>query len=137
MSKKYIIEIEEEPFVQRSALHGEDAVYRAVGFKSLVFDKNGLEKLTPFDAQRPSWWDEAFEAGRKAGLNQRKIINLWDEVTAEGGEARFVVTFIGPHCISGIDFSGKTYTYDLSEIDGATGDSFPELEAMFQRMKGA
>lgn len=47
MSKKYIIEIEDEPFVRKSALHGEDAVYRAAGFKSLVFDKVGLEKLTP------------------------------------------------------------------------------------------
>ena len=45
---KYIIEIEDEPLVRKSALHGEDAVYRAVGFKSLVFDKVGLEKLTPY-----------------------------------------------------------------------------------------
>lgn len=45
---KYIIEIEEEPLVRKSALHGEDAVYRAAGFKSLVFDKVGLEKLTPY-----------------------------------------------------------------------------------------
>ena len=47
MSKKYIIEIEDEPFVRKSALYGEEAVYRAKGFKSLVFDKVGLEKLTP------------------------------------------------------------------------------------------
>ena len=49
MSKKYIIEIEEEPFIRKSPLHGEEALYRAVGFNSLVFDKNGLDKLTPFD----------------------------------------------------------------------------------------
>lgn len=47
MSKKYIIEIEDEPFARKSALHGEEAVYRAKGFKSLVFDKVGLDKLTP------------------------------------------------------------------------------------------
>ena len=47
MSKKYIIEIEDEPFTRKSALHGEEAVYRAKGFKSLVFDGAGLEKLTP------------------------------------------------------------------------------------------
>ena len=45
---KYIIEIEDEPLVRKSALHGEDAVYRAAGFKSFVFDKVGLEKLTPY-----------------------------------------------------------------------------------------
>ena len=41
---KYIIEIEDEPFVM-----GEETVYRAKGFKSLFFDKTGLEKLTPYD----------------------------------------------------------------------------------------
>ena len=46
---KYIIEIEDEPLVRKSALHGEDAVYRAKGFKSLVFDKSGLEKLKQYD----------------------------------------------------------------------------------------
>lgn len=49
MSKKYIIEIEDEPFVRQSCLYGEEAVYRASGFKSLVFDKNGLDKLTPYE----------------------------------------------------------------------------------------
>lgn len=48
---KYIIEIEDEPLVRKSALHGEDAVYRAKGFKSLVFDKAGLEKLTPYNPE--------------------------------------------------------------------------------------
>lgn len=45
---KYIIEIEDEPLTRQSALYGEDAVYRAHGFKSLVFDRNGLDKLIPF-----------------------------------------------------------------------------------------
>lgn len=45
---KYIIEIEDEPLTRQSALHGEDAVYRAKGFNSLVFDQNGLAKLYPF-----------------------------------------------------------------------------------------
>ena len=44
---KYIIEIEDEPFVRKSALYGEEALYRANGFKSLVFDETGLKKLTP------------------------------------------------------------------------------------------
>ena len=44
---KYIIEIEDEPFTRKSALYGEEALYRANGFKSLVFDETGLKKLTP------------------------------------------------------------------------------------------
>ena len=47
MSNRYIIEIEEEPLVRKSDLHGEDAVYRASGFKSLVFDQSGLNTLIP------------------------------------------------------------------------------------------
>jgi hypothetical protein len=48
---KYIIEIEDEPLVRESALHGETAVYRAKGFNSLVFDKAGLDKLTPYEPE--------------------------------------------------------------------------------------
>lgn len=48
---KYIIQIEEEPLVRKSALHGETAVYKAAGFNTLVFDKNGLDKLTPFEVE--------------------------------------------------------------------------------------
>ena len=51
MAKKYIIQIEEEPLVRKSALHGETAVYKAVGFNTLVFDKNGLDKLTPLEVE--------------------------------------------------------------------------------------
>ena len=44
---KYIIEIEDEPFVRQSALHGEEGVYRAKGFNNLFFDKTMLDKLKP------------------------------------------------------------------------------------------
>ena len=75
MSKKYIIEIEDEPLVRKSALHGEDAVYRVVGFKSLVFDQNGLDKLVDFDMCRPRWFSEAYEQGMKdAWAAARRIV---------------------------------------------------------------
>lgn len=48
---KYIIEIENEPFGRNDDPffpHGMDELYRAKGFKSLVFDQNGLNKLTPY-----------------------------------------------------------------------------------------
>jgi hypothetical protein len=49
MSRRYIIEIEEEPFCRKSPLYGEEAHFRAKGFKSLVFDQAGMEKLTPLE----------------------------------------------------------------------------------------
>ena len=48
---KYIIEIEDEPLVRESALHGETAVWKAKNFKSLVFDEYGLSMLTEYDEE--------------------------------------------------------------------------------------
>lgn len=48
---KYIIEIENEPYGRNDdpfMPHGMDELYRAKGFNSLVFDTNGLNKLTPY-----------------------------------------------------------------------------------------
>lgn len=48
---KYVIEIEDVPFGRNDdpvIPHGMDELYRARGFKSLVFDQNGLNKLTPY-----------------------------------------------------------------------------------------
>lgn len=74
MSKKYIIKIEEEPLVRKSALHGETAVWRASGFNSLVFDQNGLDKLTPF--KEPEERYTAYQAWKAV----RKIYSMtWDE----------------------------------------------------------
>ena len=58
--RKYIIEIEDEPFVRLSALFGEEGLYRAKGFNSLVFDQVGLGKLTPLDKEL----EEAYLQGR-------------------------------------------------------------------------
>ena len=67
---KYIIEIEDEPFVRRSALYGEKSMYRAKGFNSLVFDQFGLDKLTPLDKELSSELGEAYHKGFKAGQHE-------------------------------------------------------------------
>lgn len=82
MSKKYIIEIEEEPLVRKSALHGEDAVYRASGFKSLVFDQNGLDKLTPADevltcGDADRLESEGYKRGYQKGLKKAWEAARW------------------------------------------------------------
>ena len=66
---KYIIEIENEPFGRNDDPffpHGMDELYRAKGFKSLVFDQNGLDKLTPYtetdrEAIENEVWEFAWE----------------------------------------------------------------------------
>lgn len=57
---KYIIEIENEPFVR------DEKLYRAKGFKSLVFDQIGLDKLMPYKPVDP----DAIEKARKAGQDE-------------------------------------------------------------------
>ena len=74
MSKKYIIEIEDEPLVRQSALHGEDAVFRAKGFKSLVFDINGMQKLLPYEIAKTDEIADAYNRGyRDAEQNATKM----------------------------------------------------------------
>ena len=47
MSKKYVIEIEDEPITKDSV-----ELWKACGFNALVFDQNGLDKLTPYETAR-------------------------------------------------------------------------------------
>ena len=67
---KYIIEIEDEPFVRLSALFGEEGLYRAKGFNSLVFDQFGLDKLTPLDKALSSELGEAYHKGFEVGQHE-------------------------------------------------------------------
>lgn len=48
MGKKYIIELEETPFIQHFKNGAWETIYRVKGFNSLVFDWNGLQMLTPY-----------------------------------------------------------------------------------------
>ena len=50
MGKKYIIELEDANYVNGSS-YKDDILYRVKGFKSLVFDKEGLEKLEPYEVK--------------------------------------------------------------------------------------
>lgn len=56
---KYIIELENKAFRQADSIsvNFDETLYRVKGFRSLVFDKNGLDKLTPYDQ------DEAYQRG--------------------------------------------------------------------------
>ena len=68
---KYIIEIEDVPFskVRIDADNGAQNInlYRAKGFNALVFDKHGLDKLTPLD--------KALEESYQKGLCDGKARN--------------------------------------------------------------
>lgn len=82
---KYIIEIEEEPFTpEQSIPYQGNELYRAKGFNSLVFDKNGLEKLETYISEEAEN-RRHYRRGYAEGLKQaRKVI--------ERQYARFLMT---------------------------------------------
>lgn len=170
---KYIIDIEDQ------AVNG---LYKAKNFKTLVFDRYGLDRLVKYDSEMienaiedayADGMNDAWDAARKiacavedGGLSSGELqrvfgsgsvldvmheltaeeakkriadfeetkdeICIGDEVTAEGGASRFVVTHI-ENDISGIDSDGNTYAYYPDEIDGKTGRHF----VVSMQLKGA
>lgn len=73
---KFVIEIEEIcGCEERNALAEPHTLYRAKGFNTLAFDKNGLDKLERLDGDYINenfgeLQNEAYEAGRKAGQEE-------------------------------------------------------------------
>lgn len=69
---KYVIEIEDVPFSK--VRFGDDAqnlnLYRAKGFNALVFDKEGLDKLTPLDKELDEAHQKGLEEGKKQGADK-------------------------------------------------------------------
>lgn len=74
MGKKYVIEMEEEPFV--SELHSGDPIYRVKGFRSLVFDKNGISKLKHLSDK--DCINQLISTGWLESHDERLIEQTWD-----------------------------------------------------------
>lgn len=68
--RKYIIEIEDDPFIRYECFPGEEKLYIAKGFKSLVFNQNDLDKLTPYDesAAELRGAEKAWELAKKISI---------------------------------------------------------------------
>lgn len=81
MGKKYVIEFEEKPFykMQRRGTSETEKLWRVKGFNSLVFDENGIKKLTPLDDALKLAKDEVWGTGFNEGYEVGRI-NLWDGV---------------------------------------------------------
>ena len=90
---KYIIEIEDEPFVRLSALFGEEGLYRAKGFNSLVFDQFGLDKLTPLDKALSNELGEAYHKGFEVGQHEATTLEYQQGLDDAWNAARKIVTW--------------------------------------------
>ena len=74
MEKKYIIELEDVSF-NRHGNYADDGteLYRVKGFNALVFDRAGLDKLTPYtDPDTEVISEVAYEKGFAAGRDAAK-----------------------------------------------------------------
>lgn len=87
MGKKYIIELEAQPFYSGNpevigiTLKAE-RLYRVKGFKSLVFDEEGLKRLTPYEEPKPQK-NEPFDFSER--LNEA-LGRFWDGSNREFAE---------------------------------------------------
>ena len=78
---KYIIELENRNYVNGSSCK-DDILYRVKGFRSLVFDQNGLDKLTPYDQDEA--YQRGFDDAHKISIEEcqrsyeRGIAEAWD-----------------------------------------------------------
>ena len=131
MENKYIITLEEIPFERFHSYNvPSERLYRVQGFNSLVFDGNGLSKLTPYTEPnleairdeayekgvqdtKQHWVDAprscAYRLGYENGLNDawkvaRKIVHLqWDGAWAGVDEVeKWFDTYTASEAIEGI-----------------------------------
>ena len=116
---KYIIDIEDEPFVRKSCLYGEEALYRAKGFKSLVFDQTGLDKLTPYEEAHKRPASELSPGDEVIFLDGTKAVAL--DSDQEGGGFWFLTE---NGCIE-----------YMNEPLSITGHKYTEIENMLKRMR--
>jgi len=74
---KYVIDIEDKPFKQ-----GDKELYKCRQFNTLVFDKNGLDKLMGYEGQKHAIADNA---RKEAWALMQKLVRLshtkkWDKI---------------------------------------------------------
>lgn len=87
MGKKYIIELEDQPFQKMEGTVKK--LWRVKGFNSLVFDEVGLSKLQPY------------------GRTKAADFAIGEEVEVIDTGTKFVVTEISETGLFGFDSSGK------------------------------
>ena len=63
---KYVIEIEDEPFVRKSCLYGEEAFYRSN--TGHYFKKSEIERMSPYTKMENLFFSEDYQRGFENGL---------------------------------------------------------------------
>lgn len=117
MGKKYIIELEEKMFSNGTL----DALYRVKGFRSLVFDAEGLKKLTPYEPKpEPDFC-------------------IGDEIEHIGGGMIGAITSVSDATVGGIyvdrnDQNIVSFEWYKHQVR-KTGKHYPEITTMIEAMR--
>lgn len=133
---KYIIEIEDVPFskVRIDADNGAQNInlYRAKGFKSLVFDQFGLDKLTPLDKALSSELEEAYHKGFEAGSHEATTLE-YQQGLDDAWECMKAIAFLNkPRDMR--DFFGCSTLGDVL-IDYTASEAIEKLKAYEEQQK--
>lgn len=128
MGKKYIIELENEPFtgayfeampdgsIQREVL------YRVKGFKSLVFDEEGLKRLTPYKEPQ---YKEPFDFSER--LNEA-LGRFWKGSNRSFAEACGVTEVSMSRYLSGNRVPKAPLIITMAKVLGVSADYLLGLE---------
>ena len=91
---KYIIELEDEPMIANSFHQEVDELWKAKGFNSLVFDQNGIKKLTPYtELDRSVIEDEVWEFAKKLISMSGNEVSDMIGYTTNFGEVMYNMTY--------------------------------------------
>ena len=138
MGDKYIIELEEKPFHKDNG----DFLYMVKGFNSLVFDMNGLDKLTPYtepdlDAIRKEVYYKGYEQGYKDGYNEpgKGKIQVGDEVKCIKADWTAIVTKIKEGYLTLMGNDGAIANGYNKKDFIKTGRHFSEIAEVLRKMK--
>lgn len=139
MGKKYVIELEDKAFSQSEAPLTEDEIlYRVKGFRSLVFDKNGLDKLTPLKDEIKEAYDRGYAQGLIQGKvdtrREAEVIRVGDEVEVINSGNKYVIAWIDRLSYCGFSYDGVNCVLQADDVR-KTGRHFDEVEKLLEAMR--
>ena len=136
---KYIIELEDQPISVKDSHTGEAyAVYKAKGFRALVFDERGVDRLERYDEEEA--YHRGYVHGEKSALEKIAAeakddeIRVGDEVKYGGFGWRGIALNVGPKDFWALDETGRAAIhYKRNFIK--TGRHFPEVEKLLEELR--
>ena len=139
MGKKYVIELEDKAFSQSEApLTEDEMLYRVKGFRSLVFDKNGLDKLTPLKDEIKEAYDRGYAQGliqgRVDARTEAEAIRVGDEVEVINSGNKYVIAWIDRLSCCGFSYDGVNCVLQADDVR-KTGRHFDEVEKLLEAMR--